>query len=576
MKIVSELIRWAMYQRICIDQWLDTWFSKCFIVVGSITIIAGVVADALSFWRKGFAFVPSHLAVGIVGVTMIIFSRIRQLQHWSQRYFYSLIWAGFLFLLWTCWLYPESGYRFDVMSPSPIALKFLIISHVFVLACSIVCMMVAIYSAKKALHDPLVYVYFVRKHKTALKTVCFSVILLGCSLILLLAGIEILSGLIVPGWPNRELRPMRQDATLLKKWGVELNTWGVRDVERTIKKSSGTTRIVFVGDSFLEGSFCRKTLSGYACDEFDRSGQNNMECVNLGISATGPRHYLYRLRNFGMKLSPDAVLLFIYMGNDLVKIAYDTQPLKLIAERPLPSILGTALPRLTWLLIERLRLSEFGQGNKSIPNEIETLLHISELPYEKGVQRLALHMQQYYFPNRPRPQIEEILRRGGPALWQALAPRDTDREYLMGWRIQLLLAQAFFAQERKKAFPDAQPDYVTVTATASYIEQIFRDLQARHIPLIVFLIPFAQNVDPEYRQFWLPWYQDDEYAPWLRVQEDALFKVLRERGLTVIDLAETLAGIPGTYRKFDGHWTEKGHQIVATQVAQVIDTVFVH
>ena len=42
---------------------------------------------------------------------------------------------------------------------------------------------------------------------------------------------------------------------------------------------------------------------------------------------------------------------------------------------------------------------------------------------------------------------------------------------------------------------------------------------------------------------------------------------LSKDGIRTVDLRESLAGIPGTYRKLDGHWSQKGEAIVADRVA---------
>jgi hypothetical protein len=42
---------------------------------------------------------------------------------------------------------------------------------------------------------------------------------------------------------------------------------------------------------------------------------------------------------------------------------------------------------------------------------------------------------------------------------------------------------------------------------------------------------------------------------------------LAKNGLRYVDLRENLANIPGTYRKLDGHWSQKGEAIVADRVA---------
>jgi len=379
-------------------------------------------------------------------------------------------------------------------------------------------------------------------------------------------GLEVISAFMVPAWPMRELRPVRVTKAWAKAVGGGFNSWGLRDAERGFQKPPGIKRIVFLGDSMLEAAFSRNAHPGYVCDELAQRGINSIECFNLGISTTGPRHYLYRMRHIGMNLSPDAVLLYIYPGNDLVGLSYNNQPITLIDERPLPSIIGRFMPRLTWLLVNRLGISEFGRSNKPISNESEDLQQISEMPYEKGITELSDHMHRHYFPKVAPKRIEDILRRGGPLLWQEIAPRWLDREYLFGWRIKQVVYDAL---HKRPAVTSAMPNSKLINATASYIDEIARDLEERHIPLVVFLVPVAENVDPAYRKFWEPWYLGDN-DPYNRIHREALFKVLRSHGVKVVDLAEILNGIPGTYRKLDGHWTERGHAIVSGHVAGTV------
>ena len=41
-----------------------------------------------------------------------------------------------------------------------------------------------------------------------------------------------------------------------------------------------------------------------------------------------------------------------------------------------------------------------------------------------------------------------------------------------------------------------------------------------------------------------------------------------DTGVPFFDLRDELDGIPGTYRLTDGHWTERGTEIVAARVAR--------
>src|SRR4029453_10652450 len=78
------------------------------------------------------------------------------------------------------------------------------------------------------------------------------------------AGVEFLSSFYVPAWPARALRSVEPATTARKlappfhekPWlGEAQNSWGMRDVERTVQKPPGTTRVVFVGDSLVESNF---------------------------------------------------------------------------------------------------------------------------------------------------------------------------------------------------------------------------------------------------------------------------------------------------------------------------------
>jgi hypothetical protein len=42
---------------------------------------------------------------------------------------------------------------------------------------------------------------------------------------------------------------------------------------------------------------------------------------------------------------------------------------------------------------------------------------------------------------------------------------------------------------------------------------------------------------------------------------------LSRKGRRFVDLAEVLRNVPGTYRKLDGHWSQKGEAIVADRVS---------
>ena len=259
-----------------------------------------------------------------------------------------------------------------------------------------------------------------------------------------IGGSEILASFLTPPWPAYELRPivasasnMRQIKTLADKPKLipYYNSWGLKDQERSIERPAGVHfRSVFVGDSFLEAPFSLTPLSEMVANDWAEHGIRDSEAINLGISATGPPQYYYRIKSVALKLKPDAMLELFYSGNDFVPDRLSSWSIPpVVAERPEPSLLGAVAPHLDWLIVNRLGLSEFGRNNKSIPNEFDTLNAIAKKPLAERTGLLADHYKKYYYPNVSKAALEEVLGRGGAAFWAPFERTDDKREYLMGW-----------------------------------------------------------------------------------------------------------------------------------------------
>jgi len=374
--------------------------------------------------------------------------------------------------------------------------------------------------------------------------------------------LEILSSFFVPPFPARELRPIHV------KSNDRINSWSVRDRERTIEKPDGAYRILFIGDSFLEGHNCQNTLPGYVEQRLHAEGIERVECINLGISGTGPKHYFHRMKAVGLDLDPDEIFLFFYEGNDFLLQTRKKPFIQLIAERPMPSFLGMIMPRFTWLAVNRLNYSEFQIKSEIIPNETAVIDSIRKLPYEKRIDELARIMSRYYFPDETPETLEKILDRGGEEFWEVF-DTETEREYLSTWRIKHLL-QISLEKTANKDRIDIVADEGIVNTTFYYIGKGYKAAEKASCPMTVFMIPIAEKVDPAYRSYWSPWYSNDCNPAWREVHSTALMDKIREENIPLIDLASILDGIPETYRKHDGHWTEKGHCLVEEHIAGLI------
>lgn len=96
-----------------------------------------------------------------------------------------------------------------------------------------------------------------------------------------------------------------------------LNARGFNDTEFAVPKPNGLYRIAALGDSFVfgvvpYGDNFLTLLEGRLAAE-----GRPVELLNLGIPSTAPEDHALLLSSEGLDLEPDAVLQFVYVGNDL-------------------------------------------------------------------------------------------------------------------------------------------------------------------------------------------------------------------------------------------------------------------
>jgi hypothetical protein len=407
----------------------------------------------------------------------------------------------------------------------------------------------------------------------------FGVILIAASLV----GIEILSSFYVPAWPARAMNPrepasVRHLATPFKNqpWLADPdNSWGMRDSERTIEKPPGAWRAIFVGDSFVDSRFTPLSLPAAVQQRTEPS--HKIEAVNFGVAATDPRSYYYRIRDVAVELQPDAVLLFIYAGNDFMapNSGYSILP-SWVDESPGGALLGLIMPRTNWLVVNRLDLAAFFQSRIKAPPRDDEMLYAAIIsPPEERQKRIISYVKTYVYPDLPEEKIAEILSRGDNRFFNiALPQKEGEQEYLLDWMFGTLMSWEArdFDVARSREDAKRKADNKSVEATFSWIEATDRVLRKRGVPLSVFLVPMG-SVDPEYVEFWKPW---PRAYSWNYVCDEwhaQLAAALGKAGIRHVDLRPTLDGIPGTYRKMDGHWTQKGEALVADRIKAELEAL---
>ena len=408
----------------------------------------------------------------------------------------------------------------------------------------------------------------------------FGTILLATSL----AGIEFLASFYTPSWPARAMNP-REPAPVRvlsapfkrQPWLADPdNSWGMRDHERTVAKSPGTLRAVFVGDSFVESRFTPLSVPAAVEQRLTAAG-SRVEAVNLAVGATDPRSYYYRIRDVALDLHPDAVLLFIYAGNDFMAPdqGYSMWP-RLVDESPGGSLVGLFMPRTNWLLVNRLDLAAFFKSTAKAPANDEAVLYAAvTAPPEERLKRIVAYAKKYHFPEVPEERLAEILSRGDNRYFGIALPHEGgEQEYLLDWMFGTLMSW----EARDFEVPASRQDVVRlmgraqVDSTFSWIEATDRVLRKRGVPLLVFLAPVG-SVDPDYADFWKPWPRAYSWNYICDEWHSQLASALSKAGIRHVDLRENLANIRGTYRKLDGHWSQKGEAIVADRAAFELRTL---
>jgi hypothetical protein len=402
-----------------------------------------------------------------------------------------------------------------------------------------------------------------------------------------LAGIELLASFYTPPWPARalvSLEPVTSAHDLMppfnrQPWlGNADNSWGMRDTERTIDKPAGAFRAVFVGDSFVESRFTPLSLAA-AVKQHLPATDSRVEAIGLGVPGTDPRSYYYRIRDVALKISPDAILLFFYAGNDFMPSdqGYSIWP-RLVDESAGGSLVGWLMPRTNWLLVNRLNLSNFFQARAPAPPNEEMMLDAAlKAPPDERLGRIVAHIKKYNYPQLPEAQITEILSRGDNRFWQAATSKEGEQEFLLGWALDTVInweSRDFdVAKDRQDAARLA--GYGEVQASLSWLEAADRVARAKGVPLLVFLAPVG-FVDPDYAEFWKPWPRAYSWNYLCDERQSRLAAALAKTKIHFFDLRDDLNGIPGTYRKLDGHWSQKGEAIVAGRVQRELRSLVAH
>jgi lysophospholipase L1-like esterase len=316
---------------------------------------------------------------------------------------------------------------------------------------------------------------------------------------------------------------------------VAINREGLRDPERERAAPPGTTRILALGDSFIEGYTVPLARTATQILESSLGGKGcRTEVINGGTAgySTDQEHLFYQTE--GHRYAPAVVVLFFYY-NDVV---YNDR-------------------------------QEFFGAPKPV--------------FEMGEGRLCIHrlpVKEPTAPLRPEAPVEEQDRSGSALvewlrerLWYG-APAAHDRlARLRLWRpmprVPTRLELRVYERRRVEEVEDAW------TKTAAILGALDAEARSRRARLLVVHVPSRLEIDDRTWNLSRHLYGWDE-AAWDRGRvAQRLKEIAGAAGIPLLDLTDALRRANGgwgekPYFTYDGHWSPLGHRVAAQEVERYL------
>lgn len=299
-------------------------------------------------------------------------------------------------------------------------------------------------------------------------------------------------------------------------YGYILNSRGFRTAETPYERTPGKRRIVLLGDSFLcvpGGPDDGRHVANLVSEGL------GAEVVNLGLPYAGTGFYLRVLEIEGVRYSPDAVVVFVFTGNDFLEEVD-------LGQRASP-------------------LPVYSYSWRALSN-IVRMATTSRRPFDARYGR--------WLPGRPR---QGGFWAGCPACW----PWDG---HLSDSALEEIRAEHSVIYRRD------WPEYLvrageSVRSRLAAMREIAR---VRGIPLLVVAIPDEGQVKRSLREGLLR--APDGAGLDLAVPQRALAGFCAEAGIPFIDLLPAFRSASDAGRELylyrDTHWSPDGQEIAAKAV----------
>jgi hypothetical protein len=299
-----------------------------------------------------------------------------------------------------------------------------------------------------------------------------------------------------------------------------VNSLGMRDVERAVANPAGATRVLVLGDSFVEGYSVAddETLTRKLEAHLANNGRA-VEVLNAGVGGYSTDQELIWFRKRGRFFKPDIVVLALYRND----ILFNPRPAYSRGPKP------------------HFRIDEDG---------------LVEPPERAGPKPVPLVVKGWH---RWTAELSGVSHTYG---------------YLRmkWWNLKWRVRQWRDGKSTEPITLDARPERAEVTAawhvTELLLQQLRVEVEAVGARFVVLWVPAIELVHP-----------DDDGGYGEDVVGARLAKIATRRGITLISpltelrRAQSKLAEQGerVYYESDRHWTRHGHQVAAEVLAERLD-----
>jgi hypothetical protein len=340
---------------------------------------------------------------------------------------------------------------------------------------------------------------------------------------------------------------------------VKVNSWGQRDREHSIDRPAETYRMIFIGDSLLEDG-SPVPLPYRTEDILKGMGKTSFEAINLGVSATEPDEYYYRLKRIGLPLRPDHCVLVFSASSDFIQ------------EPSLLSYSGisSTYPRLSFLQLLGLKSLDLIISNERRPllrgwfsaggllkHELKLQETFAKTVNDQETELTFLS----FFPLAQQNQLKSVLYNSSAAdrsrFYDML--RHPDDAKFRSWNLNIAT---------NVAKGEAIPNFISAQYSFQWVKAAKELCRRRGIKFTLVIIPDGLTVDPR---------MSGQYSAladmkaYMKYNDDAVSRFVShslQEGMDVVDLRSLLQGKSGAYLNMDGHLSMYGVDLIAGNLAK--------